>query len=69
MATDTERQAKTDEIVDQLEILKTLADEAFAMDMIAQLNVDGKNFRLDLINPQELKTYLDKTFEPTPEEE
>ncbi len=69
MATDIERQAKTDELVDALEVVKALADEVLAMDMKAQLLVDGKNFQLDLIDPSELKTYLDKTFEPTPEEE
>lgn len=68
MATDVERQAKTDEIVDTLTTLKALADEAVAMDMKPQINVGGVNVELDLINPADLKTYLNKTFEPTPEE-
>jgi hypothetical protein len=67
MATDIERQAKTDEIVEALTTLKALADEAVAMDMKPQINVGGKNVELDLINPADLRTYLNKTFEPTPE--
>lgn len=63
MATDVQRQAKTDEIYDKLVELKALADEAIAMDLVAQLPVGRCTLRLDEMNPDDLKTYLSKIFE------
>jgi len=65
VATDAERQLKTDEIVTALEELKTLADEAIALDMIPQMPVGRCTLRLDEIVPEDFRNYLDKTFEPT----
>ena len=69
MATDIERQAKTDEISDTLEALKVLVDEATAMSMKSQITVEGKNVDLTQLDPTNLRTYLDKTFEATPDPE
>jgi len=66
MATDVERQLKTDEIYDKLVELKALADEALVMDLVAQLPVGSCTMRLDEINPDDMRTYLDKTFENAP---
>ena len=66
MATDVQRQTKTDEIYAALGALKTLADEAIALDMIPQMPVGNCTIRLDEIDPDEFRDYLDKTFEATP---
>lgn len=66
MATDADRQTKTDEIVAKLEELKTLADEALALDMVPQMPVGRCTLRLDQIVPEDFRNYLERTFEPTP---